>query len=358
MDTKIVQLVEAGDTEENSIQIHDQLAPQSIPSDATLKKTEYNVEVWDNLAPNSVPVALTSPKPIVNSKDTKVTTSGPTNLKKPPVLHPSEPKVGFPLPHNPVKTLPAYLWRQVPGSGSNSQTPKPEASSFWPGFLDFFSGGSQENKPTPRPVIPMSLPPYLDKQPTIRPGLGMHVPMLPPKIQKKPQMITLSNKNGTKNQHVTMHHLSHDEHLTILKVDEETNHTHSNEEPSDDQEVSKSDYIVLHKLPNGEALNLENLETYASMADVESGIKNTKPESYKPRSLEPFLDYDIPPSPKVISERPYPADDVYEPIPLEELEDLEAMPGATKPVYIINPLKGDQNISGKSLFKYQLQYNF
>ena len=57
MDTKIVQLVEAGDTEENSIQIHDQLAPQSIPSDATLKKTEYNVEVWDNLAPNSVPVA-------------------------------------------------------------------------------------------------------------------------------------------------------------------------------------------------------------------------------------------------------------------------------------------------------------
>ena len=54
MDTKIVQLVEAGDTEENSIQINDQVAPQSIPTD-TLKKTQYDVEIWDNLAPNSVP---------------------------------------------------------------------------------------------------------------------------------------------------------------------------------------------------------------------------------------------------------------------------------------------------------------
>ena len=57
MDTKIVQLVEAGDTEENSIQINDQVAPQSIPTD-TLKKTEYDVEIWDNLAPNSVPAGM------------------------------------------------------------------------------------------------------------------------------------------------------------------------------------------------------------------------------------------------------------------------------------------------------------
>ena len=54
----------------------------------------------------------------------------------------------------------------------------------------------------------------------------------------------------------------------------------------------------------------------------------------------------------VISERPYPNPDTYEPIPLEELDDLEAMPSSpaadnvAKPVYIINPLKGDQNISG------------
>ena len=39
-------------------------------------------------------------------------------------------------------------------------------------------------------------------------------------------MITLSTKNGTQHQHVTMHHLSDDEHLTILKVDEsETDHS-------------------------------------------------------------------------------------------------------------------------------------
>ena len=177
-------------------------------------------------------------------------------------------------------------------------------------------------------------------------------PLIPPKIQK-PQMITLSTKNGTQHQHVTMHHLSDDEHLTILKVDEETdaNHTSSSQEQNEDSETAKSDYIVLHKLPNGEALNLENLETYASMADVESGIKKTKPESYKPRSLEPFLDYDMPPSPRdmVISERPYPTPDTYEPIPLDELDDLEAMPDEVKPVYIINPLKGDQNISGEIL---------
>ena len=73
---------------------------------------------------------------------------------------------------HPVKTIPAYLWRQVQ-AGSSSQTPKPESTSFWPGFLDFFSGSAQEsNKITPRPMLTMSLPPYLDKQPTLRPGLG------------------------------------------------------------------------------------------------------------------------------------------------------------------------------------------
>ena len=56
----------------------------------------------------------------------------------------------------------------------------------------------------------------------------------------------------------------------------------------------------------------------------------------------------------VISERPiYPTPEAYEPIPLEQLEDLEAMPSSgimeTKPIYIVNPLKGDQNISGEIL---------
>ena len=98
---------------------------------------------------------------------------------------------------------------------------------------------------------------------------------------------------------------------------------------------SKSDYIVLHKLPNGEALNLENLETYSSMADVESGIKKEKMKSAtssnQPRSMQNLI----------ISERPYVQPDIYEPMPLDQLDDLEAMPiHHNNPVYIINPLKG------------------
>ena len=92
---------------------------------------------------------------------------------------------------------------------------------------------------------------------------------------KPGNMITLysSNKNGTtQEQHVTMHHLSSDEQLTILKVDQDQNNKTDDKDPGDeDNDVNldttanqKSAYIVLHKLPNGEALNLENLETYSS----------------------------------------------------------------------------------------------
>ena len=106
--------------------------------------------------------AVTSPVPNAQPKESKLTTSGPTSMMKKPIPHHSG--------GGPVKSLPAYLWRQVQ---ANSQTPKPESSSFWPGFLDFFSG-SQENKVTPRPMLAMNLPPaYLDKHPTLRPGLGM-----------------------------------------------------------------------------------------------------------------------------------------------------------------------------------------
>ena len=47
----------------------------------------------------------------------------------------------------------------------------------------------------------------------------MHISAM--KGKNKPQMITLSTNNGTQKQQVTMHHLSEDEQLTILKVDEE-----------------------------------------------------------------------------------------------------------------------------------------
>ena len=168
---------------------------------------------------------------------------------------------------------------------------------------------------------------------------------------KKPgNMITLysSNKNGTtQEQHVTMHHLSSDEQLTILKVDQDQNNQ-TDKKDSDDEDNNvnleksghqKSEYIVLHKLPNGEALNLENLETYSSMADVESEIKKSKPE-YQPRSL-------LPPS-LIVSQRPFVTPEPYEPIPLDQLDDLEAMPdNSPPPVYIINPLKGDLNVTGE-----------
>ena len=68
-----------------------------------------------------------------------------------------------------------------------------------------------------------------------------------------------------------MHMLS-DDQLTIVKFgpeseDEEGNHQEAQDYNEDEQ---KQEYIVLHKLPNGEALNLENLQTY-NMADIAQG---------------------------------------------------------------------------------------
>lgn len=207
-------------------------------------------------------------------------------------------------------------------------------ASFWPGFLDFFSSGSSSTT-TRSPA---------HQRPSKRPSR--------PTTMKKPptQMITLSTKNGTQQQHVTMHHLSSDEQLTILKVDDEEDTNNTQPLTINDNDVSDEKYIVLHKLPNGEALNLENLETYSSMADVEDGIQRNTP--YHPRSLMPNIDFVIPPSigDMLISERPIAKPDIYEPIPLDQLEDLEAMPAfEQKPVYIINPLKGDLNESGEIL---------
>ena len=114
---------------------------------------------------------MTSPLPNAQPKESKITTLGPNKLKKPINQHPTDSKIGGGgvLLHHPVKSIPAYLWRLQ--TSQTAQTPKPESSSFWPGFLDFFSG-SQENKVTPRPILSMSLPPFLDKQPTLRPGIG------------------------------------------------------------------------------------------------------------------------------------------------------------------------------------------
>ena len=208
--------------------------------------------------------------------------------------------------------------------------------------MDFFSG-SEVKTTSMRPMPPITyhrrpLIPTTDTNKRIQED-----------DEKPGNMITLysSNKNGTtQEQHVTMHHLSSDEQLTILKVDQDQNNKTDEKEPGDDDNDvnldttanQKSEYIVLHKLPNGEALNLENLETYSSMADVESEIKKSKPY-YQPRSLLP---------PLIVSQRPFVTPEPYEPIPLDQLDDLEAMPDSEPPpVYIINPLKGDLNVTGE-----------
>ena len=349
MDTKVVQLAEAGEDSDNLIQIHDEVAPASVPDQYPLKKTEYKivpstpsgkkklnelkssdmstkVEIWDSLAPNVVP---NTKRPVVHQYNTnkKIVSAA---------------------------RIPGPNWRQP----ETVVTPKPESTSFWPGFLDFF-GGSSSSSSTARPVIlpPSTIQVYSDRQPVHRPAIPYTTSKIKPPIslmsnKDKPQMITLSSNNGTQHQHVTMHHLSSDEQLTILKVDEETDMNGTDGNPLLDDikktDDNKTDYIVLHKLPNGEALNLENLETYSSMADVESGIKKTKPQHH-PRSLMPHLDYLMPPMEEmIISERPMMKETIYEPIPLDQLDDQEAMPFQdSHPVYIINPLKGDLNVSGE-----------
>ena len=116
----------------------------------------------------------------------------------------------------------------------------------------------------------------------------------------------------------------------------------------------KPDYIVLHKLPNGDALNLENLQTY-NMADIEKGKMPQAQENVANYGLgmydKPTSDDDVPRAfhsfddeqreeeeKLLISESPPLEKVIYEPKPLHELEDLEAMEDQKPPpVYIIEP---------------------
>jgi hypothetical protein len=203
---------------------------------------------------------------------------------------------------------------------------------------------------------------------------------------------------------VTMHHLSSDGELTILKVgpkgddidqdktidngvdlsDSDTNeieteinhrideddedesvfHDGSDDDADDvdedgtDAKADRTKYIVLQKLPNGGAIDLENMQTY-TMEDFASDLKQhgggdknvtiERPRSFK-KSLDfgnatddddettvvPYSDFLLPDE-LVISERPPAQPEVYEPVPLSQLDDLEAMPATQDdhPVYII-----------------------
>ena len=64
-----------------------------------------------------------------------------------------------------------------------------------------------------------------------------------------------------------------------------SNDTFKPEQGSDGDE-KKVDYIVLHKLPNGEALDLENMKTY-SMADLKNEMARDKQKN--PQDPEKYL---------------------------------------------------------------------
>ncbi len=330
------------------------------------------VEVWDSVAPNAVPEGKFSP----HQQHKYFYSTG-------------DPQFGYPPAKKPY---PPNVWLRPPPP----PTPKPvepaASQSVWPDILGYFNFGSSisssssstpETKTSPRPTVPVPKLPY---PPPHRPP--QHRP------RKRPQKITVTSasQNGTMHhKDVTMHHLSSDEQLTILKVDEHhDNQTNVEENSLDDQDSiadhdnedkddnatngvegdpEKSHYLVLHKLHNGDALNLENLQTYSSMADVEDGIiHDAEEKSFEPPPppglynggghdqprdlLDDHDQFVLPPAKDlVIAERPHIEQEIYEPIPLDQLEDLEAMPDQRPPpVYIIGPpypLRGDQNISGE-----------
>ncbi|TRY75617.1 hypothetical protein TCAL_07503 [Tigriopus californicus] len=192
-----------------------------------------------------------------------------------------------------------------------------------------------------------------------------------------------------------------DDQLTIVKIgtEDELNRSNNNsiDLDTDNQENNtKIDYIVFHKLPNGEALNLENLKTY-NMSDIAQGKVqdpelgeidmamfdqpeeeprgfNTfnvnegndalRPDAFdsqrihslgvtktmdEPESGESIIeddyydqsnqDEELAPDPMIlkISTQAPPEEEVYNPTPLKDLEDLDAMPfQGDKPVYIIH----------------------
>eukprot|EP00095_Tigriopus_kingsejongensis_P003776 maker-scaffold155_size301336-snap-gene-0.7 protein:Tk03776 transcript:maker-scaffold155_size301336-snap-gene-0.7-mRNA-1 annotation:"hypothetical protein AaeL_AAEL004058" len=222
--------------------------------------------------------------------------------------------------------------------------------------------------------------------------------------------------------------LMSDDQLTIVKIgtEDELHRSNNNSVDLDTQgkenNTTKIDYIVFHKLPNGEALNLENLRTY-NMEDIEQGkVENPEeeevdltmlfdgtndqprgfntfsvnegndalrpdafdsqrihavetPEHQMPRGSgddkidaeddeyfdDPDRDEDPPPQFKQpptselkISTQAPTEEEVYNPTPLKDLEDLDAMPfQEDKPVYIIH----EEDLVDNSQHPYFANFN-
>lgn len=247
----------------------------------------------------------------------------------------------------------------------------------------------------PRPVPPLSSHLVPPPPPSV-PIEVEHHPTTAPLNNVTMVNTTLNATNGTTkldfvdqpiktNASSTMEmHMLTDDQLTIVKFgpddddDDEHDDTNSTLDTEDDDD-DKREYIVLHKLPNGEALNLENLQTY-NMADIASGKVEAQEDVHnfgmgdspndKPRSFNSFdvnegndkLDIESatevdhnsedeeeyvddsdtegeeaeygftlpPPDELVISEAPTEEPEIYSPKPLHELDDLEAMPSSNE----------------------------
>merc|ERR1712106_155528 len=89
-----------------------------------------------------------------------------------------------------------------------------------------------------------------------------------------------------------------DDQLTIFKVGPDNDVERVVNMSSFDQNVTDSDspnykFVILHKLPNGEAVNLENLETY-NYDDLINGYETKFPFFDKQFDRESFQYVDVP----------------------------------------------------------------
>ena len=464
----VAQVVAEGQgTDENSIlappstsvefvDILDEVAPMSIPvefkphSVGSSSDPKVTIEIIDSVAPQSVP-AVTGPGAYYNPGYTKYQYKLQMSSDGNPITSYNQ------SPGSSIDKEPFTIWNPEGQfvSGASSYGPSIQQHPKWPN-LHYFSSEldqlpSSANSfhsytimPPPPPPPPPLVSPFLQQS-------QMQGPFAPER--KKPDSYnvfldqspdtsspnsslsiltnsTLDNKNSTATGHeqqVTMHHLSSDGELTILKVgpkeDTNKNEIGDNDKILDENDVNESiineietegdgigdndtdikddienvsnsdfsdsldspdpkadqtKYIVLQKLPNGGAIDLENMQTY-TMEDLASDIQQNNNDNNqkgsnknltydRPRSFLKSLDGElvaagenqttdeqieettlspddqyIPPDQLIISERPPIEPEVYEPIPLSQLEDLEAMPSTNQeegeqegpPVYII-----------------------
>ena len=418
----------------------DEVAPMSIPVEfkpkppaAGIADSKVTVEIIDSVAPQSAPgssafntfypaYAKYQYKLQMSSDGNPIASYGPQSLDSNPALS--------------VWTSEGQL-----APGGSSYSPSIQLHPKWPNFVQTYTP-DVDQYPSANGFYSYSIMPPPQVPPLVSHFQG---PFAPDKTKQEPfnvfldpsssstssssnnnssamNVTTVDGKNNTghEQQQVTMHHLSSDGELTILKVgpkedgvDRDKNNTDGDDgdDGDDDDDVNESDtneieteinhridedddiddddsvqhsefsdsldspdpkadgtkYIVLQKLPNGGAIDLENMQTY-TMEDFASDIQQnnnnnnsnkTKNFSYdRPRSfkksldlpdgingtsdqvgdttLNPFTDFVLPDE-LLISERPPPQPEIYEPVPLSQLEDQEAMPANQDdhPVYII-----------------------